>query len=107
MDCNRKVLIIVIVIVRYLCAMEGAFWKQIRGLGLSYSYSMRFVVEEGRLYFSLFKSTDPVKAYEVATKIVTDLLTKQVRSGASCGTLLCLLLITLILLVFLVLDPCG
>ncbi len=31
----------------YFTTMEGPYWKQIRGPGLSYGYSLRMVAEEG------------------------------------------------------------
>lgn len=39
-------------------------------MGLSYSYSIRLQVDEGLLYFVLFKSTHVVNAYKEAMKIV-------------------------------------
>ena len=34
--------------IEYLTALEGPFWKNIRGLGLSYSYSITASPEEAR-----------------------------------------------------------
>jgi len=55
-----------LVSIEYVNALEGAFWKRIRGLGLSYGYSMNHRIEEGLLYFGLTKSTNVTKAYSVA-----------------------------------------
>ncbi len=41
-------------------------WRQIRGMGLAYSYNLFLDVEAGLLYFTLAKSTNLPKAYQVA-----------------------------------------
>eukprot|EP00741_Cyanophora_paradoxa_P002772 tig00000630_g2692.t1 len=61
-----------LVLLEYLTTMEGPLWKQIRGQGLSYSYGIRPEVEEGTIYFTLFKSGSPEKAYPLAAKIARD-----------------------------------
>ncbi|PRP76487.1 hypothetical protein PROFUN_15157 [Planoprotostelium fungivorum] len=75
-----------LVAIEYLTALEGKafllphltitgpFWKKIRGLGLSYGYSVDASVEDGLLYFSLTKSTDIPKAYSAAAQIVQDIV---------------------------------
>ena len=45
-------------------------WRQIRGAGLSYGYSVLVSTNKGQIYFSLFKSTNPFKAYEEGKRIV-------------------------------------
>ena len=45
-------------------------WRQIRGMGLSYHYSMSCSPSEGLLYLVLYKSTQVVQAYDVARKIL-------------------------------------
>ena len=45
-------------------------WRQIRGSGLSYHYSLHLQITEGLLYFYLFKATQLVGAYKEAFKIV-------------------------------------
>lgn len=45
-------------------------WRQIRGSGLSYHYSLYLQITEGLLYFYLFKATQLVGAYKEAFKIV-------------------------------------
>jgi len=52
------------------CCLEGPFWKQVRGLGLAYSYGMRLDVEEKCLRFNLFKSGHLSKAFATAESIV-------------------------------------
>lgn len=58
----------------YLTQLEGPMWKQIRGLGLSYSYSLYIKHETGLIYFSLFKSTQLVEAFRQAKKLVDSLV---------------------------------
>ena len=54
----------------YLLLLQGPMWRQIRGMGLSYHYSMRCKIEEGLLYFILFRSAQVAQAFEVAKKIL-------------------------------------
>lgn len=58
------------VAIEYLTALEGDFWKRIRGLGLAYSYKIRCSPESGLLRFSLGQATDVVAALLVARNIV-------------------------------------
>jgi hypothetical protein len=46
--------------------VQGPMWRQIRGMGLAYSYNLFLDVEAGLLYFTLAKSTNLPKAYQVA-----------------------------------------
>ena len=66
------------VIDEYLTGMESPFWKKIRGLGYSYGYGNSIKIEEGLIYFTLSRSTNVVKAYEVAQSIIKDLKSRQV-----------------------------
>ena len=45
-------------------------WRQIRGRGFAYSYSMDARLEQGVLYFKLSNATHLAKAYKAATDIV-------------------------------------
>lgn len=58
------------VLINYLTQLEGPLWRQIRGLGLSYNYSISINPNEGTLYFLLYKSTNVVGAYDKAVEIV-------------------------------------
>lgn len=58
------------VLINYLNQIEGPLWRQIRGLGLSYNYSIAISPSEGLIYFSLSKSTNVVGAYSKAVEIV-------------------------------------
>ena len=51
---------------RVLQGLEGDFWCKIRGLGLSYGYSISNGTESERLSFTLSRSTDPVEAHKAA-----------------------------------------
>lgn len=58
------------VALEYLTALEGDFWRKIRGQGLSYSYGINPKPEEATITFQLFKSTDLPGAYKAAKDIV-------------------------------------
>ena len=45
-------------------------WRQIRGMGLSYHYSMRCLIEAGYISFNLFRAAQVVQAFEEAKKIM-------------------------------------
>ncbi|CAE8685746.1 unnamed protein product [Polarella glacialis] len=61
------------VALEYLTALEGPFWRKIRGAGFAYSYSLSHNLELGVVRFGLFKATDPVAAYKAACEIVLGL----------------------------------
>ena len=59
-----------LVFVEYLCALEGPLWRLIRGIGLSYNYTMQVNPLSGKLSFGLAKSTHIFNAYTKAKEIV-------------------------------------
>ncbi|XP_032814630.1 uncharacterized protein C05D11.1-like [Petromyzon marinus] len=62
----------IMVFIEYLTALEGPMWRQLRGLGLAYHYSMLAVPSQGLLFFSLYKSSHPVSAYKHAKEILDE-----------------------------------
>jgi len=56
--------------IQYLTQLEGPMWRQIRGAGLAYGYSVFPNTNKGQLYMSLYKATHPLKAFEEAKRIV-------------------------------------
>lgn len=63
----------------YLTTMEGPFWKQLRGMGLAYSYSIRLRPEQGLLYFVLYKSVSIPKAYQQSQSIIDKFVKREVE----------------------------
>jgi Zn-dependent M16 (insulinase) family peptidase len=57
----------------YLQAVEGPFWRGIRGTGLAYGANVHKSVETGQLSFDIYRGADAIQAYQVAGKIVKDL----------------------------------
>ncbi|KAK6511363.1 hypothetical protein TWF481_000281 [Arthrobotrys musiformis] len=58
--------------ISYLDAVEGPLWKAIRGTGLAYGTGFVRKVDSGHIYFSIYRSPDAFKAFEMAKKIVSD-----------------------------------
>lgn len=54
----------------FLCAVEGPFWRGIRGTGLAYGASIRRHVQSGLLSFTVYRGSDAQRAIEVAREIV-------------------------------------
>jgi len=57
----------------YLQAVEGPFWRGIRGTGLAYGANVAKSVESGQLSFDIYRGADASGAYNVASQIVNDL----------------------------------
>jgi len=64
----------VYVLIQYLTQLEGPLWRQIRGLGLSYHYSISLSPSNGLMYFLLYKSSHLVAAYNKTIEIVNKYL---------------------------------
>jgi len=60
----------VLLAIQYITQLEGPMWRQIRGAGLAYGYSIIVSTNKGQIYFTLFKSTSPAKAYEEGKRII-------------------------------------
>jgi len=57
------------VLIQYLTQLEGPMWRQIRGQGFAYSFSISVNIEHGLLYFSLKKATHLALAFKEAINI--------------------------------------
>eukprot|EP01117_Protostelium_nocturnum_P008230 TRINITY_DN2936_c0_g3_i1.p1 TRINITY_DN2936_c0_g3~~TRINITY_DN2936_c0_g3_i1.p1 ORF type:complete len:1017 (+),score=266.38 TRINITY_DN2936_c0_g3_i1:107-3157(+) len=62
-----------LVAIEYLTALEGPFWKKIRGLGFSYGYGISSLIDDGLITFYLTKSTNIGGAHQVASEVVKHL----------------------------------
>lgn len=62
-----------IVAMSYLEAVEGPFWRAIRGSGMAYGVDMMHDIEFGKVSFSVYRGADPVGCLKEAKKIVLDL----------------------------------
>jgi Zn-dependent M16 (insulinase) family peptidase len=65
------------VLCQLLDAMEGPFWKGIRGAGFSYGFNIDFSCETGLIVFSLTKATSLAKGLRAAKAIVHEFATGQ------------------------------
>ncbi|PNF33802.1 Uncharacterized protein C05D11.1 [Cryptotermes secundus] len=77
-DFSDENLAPVLVFLQYLTQPEGPLWRQVRGLGLSYGYSIVPRPHEGLLYLSFYRATNCVLAYKETKNIVN----AQVTAGA-------------------------
>ncbi|XP_046995924.1 uncharacterized protein C05D11.1-like isoform X1 [Schistocerca americana] len=64
---------------QYLTQLEGPMWRQIRGQGLAYSYSIIPRPHEGLLHLTLYRATNCIAAYKEAKSIVDSHLGKDVK----------------------------
>ncbi|XP_066596217.1 uncharacterized protein C05D11.1-like [Prorops nasuta] len=55
---------------QYLIQLEGPIWRQVRGQGLSYGYSIFPKPAEGLSYLSFYKATNVIAAYNETKAIV-------------------------------------
>jgi hypothetical protein len=60
-----------LVAIEYICALEGPFWRKIRGKGLAYSYGLRSSLETGTIVFDLYKANSPLAAFNMAKDIIS------------------------------------
>ncbi|XP_046735682.1 uncharacterized protein C05D11.1-like [Diprion similis] len=63
-------LVPLLVFLQYLTQLEGPMWRQIRGQGLSYGYSVLPHLNEGFLYLTFYRATNVLAAYKEAKTIM-------------------------------------
>lgn len=56
--------------IEFLCAVEGPFWRSIRGSGLAYGVSMKQNIETGYLSFQLYRASDAKQGWIEARELV-------------------------------------
>lgn len=56
----------------FLTAVEGPFWRGIRGVGLAYGANIRRNIESGYLNFTIYRGSDAEQAWLTGKKIVDD-----------------------------------
>lgn len=61
----------------FLTAVEGPFWRGIRGNGLAYGCHIRRNVETGYLSFNIYRGSDSAQAWMKAKEIVTQYATEE------------------------------
>jgi len=59
-------------LLQYLAQTEGPLWREIRGRGLAYGVGISFKVDTGVLEFYLYRTSDPLVAYEETKRIVEE-----------------------------------
>ncbi|XP_063241639.1 uncharacterized protein C05D11.1-like [Bacillus rossius redtenbacheri] len=69
-DFSHPSLAPLLVFLQYLTQLEGPMWRQIRGMGLSYGYSIVPKPNEGLLYMTFYRATNCVQAFKEASKLV-------------------------------------
>ncbi|ODV78313.1 uncharacterized protein CANTADRAFT_26464 [Suhomyces tanzawaensis NRRL Y-17324] len=56
----------------FLNAVEGPFWRGVRGTGLAYGTQIKRNLETGLLTFQIYRGSDGIQAWTVAKSIVDD-----------------------------------
>lgn len=77
-DFNDPDLPALMLFLQYLTQLEGPLWRQIRGQGFAYGYSIAPKPHEGLLYLSLYRASNVVAAYKEAKRITVSTLLKVV-----------------------------
>ncbi|KAI9473757.1 MAG: Metalloenzyme, LuxS/M16 peptidase-like protein [Benjaminiella poitrasii] len=72
-----------LVMIELLDAMEGIFWKLIRGQGLAYSCYLGANIESGLIHFTIYQSPDAFKAFEQAKKVIEQLAKHEMKIDPS------------------------
>lgn len=67
----------VMLFLQYLTQLEGSMWKQIRGKGFAYSYSLQPKAHEGLLQMKFYKASNVVGAYRETRQIVETTLNEK------------------------------
>lgn len=62
----------------YLSAVEGPFWRGIRGSGLAYGACTLHNVETGYLTFDVYRASDAIQAWLSAKRIVEDYAARKI-----------------------------
>lgn len=73
-DFNDPDLPALMLFLQYLTQLEGPLWRQIRGQGFAYGYSIAPKPHEGLLYLSLYRASNLVAAYKEAKRITVSKL---------------------------------
>nr|XP_018913326.1 PREDICTED: uncharacterized protein C05D11.1-like [Bemisia tabaci] len=68
---------VLLVFLQYLTQLEGPLWRQIRGAGFAYTYSMIPRPNESLLNLIFFKASNVVAAYKTTKKIIEELCQSQ------------------------------
>lgn len=63
-DINHDAYIPLALFMQYLTQLEGPFWRQIRGQGLSYGYNLYVNLNEQLIYFTLYRATNVIAAFK-------------------------------------------
>lgn len=63
----------------YLNAVEGPFWRGIRGVGLAYGVSVSRNLETGYLNYTLYRGSDPEQAWAISKQIIQDFAMEKVK----------------------------
>ncbi|EGW29905.1 uncharacterized protein SPAPADRAFT_57410 [Spathaspora passalidarum NRRL Y-27907] len=63
----------------FLTAVEGPFWRGIRGTGLAYGANIRRDIETGYLSFSIYRGSDAKQAWLTAKEIVEKYASKSIE----------------------------
>lgn len=79
-DCfDHPDLASLMVLDEYLTAMEGIFWKEVRGTGLAYGVGLNINIDNGLIYFQIYRSQNGFKAFEAVHRILRNLCDEKIK----------------------------
>ncbi|XP_049294284.1 uncharacterized protein C05D11.1-like [Anopheles funestus] len=82
-DFNDADLVPLLLFLQYMTQLEGPLWKQIRGQGFAYGYNIVPRPNEGMLYFTLYRASNVVAAYQEAVSIMEKQVTETAEWDAT------------------------
>lgn len=71
------------VFLQYMNQLEGPMWKQIRGLGLAYSFGVVAKTSIATIFLMLYRCTQVVEAYKKSISVLENYLNGQLQWDAS------------------------
>ncbi|XP_050528273.1 uncharacterized protein C05D11.1-like [Daktulosphaira vitifoliae] len=76
-DYNDPDIAAILVFLQYFTQLEGPMWKNVRGLGYAYSYSIIPRPDEGKISLHFYRSVNVPAAYQATKSIIDEHLSSE------------------------------